>query len=170
MCWITQNKFIEGVRRKDGEKYSRQKRKKKLLFAEGFLKAFISESTPLEVNDKTLTDFGVKKTSSQTFWNFLPISISLSLLKSCFCDFMLNRTKEKSILLRLWEQRQKEWKNNNRARNKELKFLLLCSWSQWSNTCHIRRKPRMFVNNLCPLETYSLHYFMATALIIYWVQ
>lgn len=63
----TQKKFIEGVGRKDGEKYSRQKRKKRLLFAEGFLKAFISKSTPLEVNDKTLTDFGDKKTSSQTF-------------------------------------------------------------------------------------------------------
>lgn len=63
----TQKEFIEGARRKDGEKYSRQKRKKKLLFADGFLKAFISESTPLEVNDKTLMDFGDKKTSSQTF-------------------------------------------------------------------------------------------------------
>lgn len=63
----TQKKFIEGVGRKEREKYSRQKRKKKLLFAGGFLKAFISESTPLEVNDKTLMDLVSKRQVPRPF-------------------------------------------------------------------------------------------------------
>lgn len=166
MCVLnnTQKEFIEGVGSKDGEKYSRQKRKKELLFAEGFQKHSFLNPLLLKLMIKLLRILWQK----DKFPDLLKFSSYqyLSLLKCCFCDFMLNGTKENSILLRLWEWRQKEWKNNNRARNKELEVLLLCSWSQWSNTCHITRKPRKFVNNLCLLETDAAHYFIATALII----
>lgn len=145
MCWITLKRNYWGSWKLGWRTVGKRGRKNYILLGDFWKHSFLNS---LFLMIKLLWILVIKRPVHRPFWNFLPIGISLSLLKCCFCDFMLNWTKENAILLRLQERRLNEWKNNNRVKNKELEFLLVGSWSQQSNVCHVRRKSRKSGNNL----------------------
>lgn len=78
MCVLnnTQKEFIEGVGSKDGEKYSRQKRKKELLFAEGFQKHSFLNPLLLRLMIKLLRILVTKRQVPRPFEIFF-LSVSL---------------------------------------------------------------------------------------------